>query len=40
MITQNIPFRNTKFKIVLNYPKSASMGFVLSDPGTSSKQPW
>ena len=28
MSTQNIPFRNTNKKIILNYSKSASMGFV------------
>ena len=39
MSTQNIPFLNTKKKIILNYSKSASMGFVPRDPRTSSKQP-
>ena len=28
---QNIPFLNSKEKIILNYPKSATMGFVLTD---------
>ena len=32
MRTQNIPFLNTKKKIFLNYPKSASMGFFSKGP--------
>ena len=40
MNTNNILFPNLKKKIVLNYPKSAAMGFVPRDPRTSSKQPW
>ena len=27
-------------KIILNYPKSATMGFVPRDPRTYSNQPW
>ena len=36
----NIPFLNIKMKIILNYAKSATMGFVPRDPRTSWKQPW
>ena len=39
MRTSNIPFPNMKKEIILNYPKSADMGFVPRDPRTSSKQP-
>ena len=32
---------NIKMKIILNYPKSAAMGFFFPrDSRTSSKQPW
>ena len=40
MSTRNIPFPYMKKKIILNYPKSAAMGFFPRDPRTSSKQPW
>ena len=40
MITHNIPFLNIEMKIILNYAKSATMGFVPWDPRTSSKEPW
>ena len=40
MSTHNIPFLNIKKKIILNYPKSATMGFVPRDSRTSSTQPW
>ena len=40
MSTYNIPFPNLKKKIILNYPKSAAMGFVQRDLKTSLKQPW
>ena len=40
MSTHNIPFLNIKKKVILNYPKSAAMGFVPMDQGTRSKQPW
>ena len=40
MSTYNIPFLNIKMKIILNYAKSATMGFVPRDPRTNSKQPW
>ena len=29
-----------KKKVILNYPKSAAMGFFPRDSRTSSKQPW
>ena len=35
MSTHNIPFLNIKKKIILNYPKFATMGFVPRDPRTS-----
>ena len=38
MSTHNAPFLNIKKKIILNYPKYATMGFVPRDPRTSSKQ--
>ena len=38
--THNIAFLHTKKKIILNYPKSATMEFVPKDVRTSSKQPW
>ena len=31
---------NIKMKIILNYPKSAAVGFFPRDSRTSSKQPW
>ena len=31
MSVHNIPFLNIKKKIILNYPKSATMGFVPRD---------
>ena len=40
MSTHNIPFLNMKKKIILNYPKSAAMGFFPRDPRKSSKQAW
>ena len=40
MSTHNIPCLNIKKKILLNYPTSATMGFVPRDSRTSSKQPW
>ena len=40
MSTHNTPFLNIRKKIILNYPKSATMEFVPRDPRTSSKQPW
>ena len=39
MSTHNIPFFNIKRAIILNYPKSDTMGFVPRDIRTSSKQP-
>ena len=33
-------FLNIKKKIIINYAKSATMGFVPWDPRTSSKKPW
>ena len=41
MCTHNtsIPFLNIKKKIFLNYPKSATMGFVPRDSRMSFKQP-
>ena len=38
--THNILFLNIKKKIILNYSKSATMGFVPRDSRRSSKQPW
>ena len=38
--THNIPFLNIKKKIVLNYPKSATIEFVPRDPRPSLNQPW
>ena len=35
--SNNIPFLNIKMKIILNYVKSATMGFIPRDPRTSSK---
>ena len=32
MSTHNIPFPNMKRKIILNYPKSATMGFFSKGP--------
>ena len=40
MSSHNIPFLNIKMNIILNYAKSATMGFVPRDPRTSSIQPW
>ena len=40
MSTHIIPFLKIKKKIILNYHKSAAMGFVPRDPRKSSKQPW
>ena len=40
MSKNNIPFLNRKMKIILNYAKSAIMGFVPRDSRMSSKQPW
>ena len=37
MSTHNIPFLNIKKKTILNYPKSATMGFVPRDSRRSSK---
>ena len=37
MSTHNIPFLNIKKKIILNYPKSATIEFVPRDPRRSSK---
>ena len=37
MSTHNIPFPNMKKKIILNYPKSAAMGFVPRDPKKESE---
>ena len=37
--THSIPFLNIKKKIILNYPKSATMGFVPRDSRRCSKQP-
>ena len=31
---------NIKMKIILNYPKSAAVGFFPRDSRTCSKQPW
>ena len=36
----NISFLNIKKKIILNYPKSATLEFVPRDPRKSSNQPW
>ena len=38
MSTHNIPFLNIKKKVILNYSKSAAMGLVPMDQGTSSKR--
>ena len=40
MKTHKIPFLNIKKKIILNYPKSATMEFVPRDPRMSSNQLW
>ena len=32
MSSHNLPFLNMKKKVILNYPKSAAMGFVPRDP--------
>ena len=39
MSSHNKPFLVIKKKIIINYPKSATMGFVLRDSRRSSKQP-
>ena len=38
MSIYNIPFLNIKKKIILNYPKSATMGFVPRDSRRSRKE--
>ena len=40
MSVHNIPFLNIKKKIILNYPKSETVEFVVRDPRPSSNQPW
>ena len=40
MSSHNIPFLNIKMKIIINYAKSATTGFVPRDPRTSSIEPW